>query len=108
MHLDKPIGEGESTVGDFIKNEQALSPFEELLMKDLEHQTDRVLGTLTEKEAKVLRLRFGIGENRNYTLKEIGEMFDVSRERIRQIEGNALRKLRHPQRRKDLEDFLLH
>ncbi|RMF92567.1 MAG: sigma-70 family RNA polymerase sigma factor [Nitrospinota bacterium] len=107
VHLDKPIGEGESTIGDFIKNEHAPSPFEELLMKDLEHQTDRVLGTLTEKEAKVLRLRFGIGETRNYTLKEIGEMFEVSRERIRQIEGNALRKLRHPQRRKDLEDFLV-
>lgn len=106
IHLDMPVGEGESTMSDFIENENASSPFEELLMKDLETQTDRMLGTLSEKESKVLRLRFGIGEPRNYTLKEIGEMFSVSRERIRQIEGSALRKLRHPQRRKDIEDLL--
>ncbi len=103
VSLDKPIGEGESTLGDLIKNVRASSPLEDLLEKDLETQTYRILKTLSEREATILRLRFGIGEKRSYTLKEIGEMFGVSRERIRQIESNAMHKLRNLYRRNELE-----
>ncbi|RMF86932.1 MAG: sigma-70 family RNA polymerase sigma factor, partial [Nitrospinota bacterium] len=107
LRLDQPIGEGESTVGDLVKNEQIPSPIEILLEKDLETHTHRMLHALSEKEATILRLRFGIGEERSYTLKEIGEMFGVSRERIRQIENSALRKLRQLFQKKAREDLLL-
>jgi RNA polymerase primary sigma factor len=103
--LDKPIGEGENTLGDLMNNPHAASPLQELLDKDLEMHTHRILDTLTEREASILRLRFGIGAERSYTLKEIGEKFGVSRERIRQIENSAMNKLRHLQQRKDLKDF---
>ena len=104
--LDTPIGEdndGESTLGHFISDEHAVSPVETLLAKDLSQQTRRVLSTLTPREEKVVRMRFGINEERVYTLEEIGGSFDVTRERIRQIEGKALRKLRHPLRGKSLK-----
>jgi RNA polymerase primary sigma factor len=107
--LDTPIGDdgdGESTLGHFISDEDAVSPVETLLAKDLSQQTRRVLSTLTPREEKVVRMRFGINEERVYTLEEIGEFFDVTRERIRQIEGKALRKLRHPLRGKSLKELI--
>jgi len=107
--LDTPIGDdgdGESTLGHFISDEDAISPVETLLAKDLSQQTRRVLSTLTPREEKVVRMRFGINEERVYTLEEIGEFFDVTRERIRQIEGKALRKLRHPLRGKSLKELI--
>ena len=107
--LDMPIGEdndGESTLGHFISDEHAISPVETLLAKDLSRQTRRVLSTLTPREEKVVRMRFGINEARLYTLEEIGECFSVTRERIRQIEGKALRKLRHPLRGKSLKGLI--
>jgi RNA polymerase primary sigma factor len=107
--LDTPIGDegdGESTLGHFISDEDAVSPVETLLAKDLSQQTRRVLSTLTPREEKVVRMRFGINEERVYTLEEIGDFFSVTRERIRQIEGKALRKLRHPLRGKSLKDLI--
>ncbi len=107
--LDTPIGDdgdGESTLGHFISDEDAISPVETLLAKDLSQQTRRVLSTLTPREEKVVRMRFGINEERVYTLEEIGEFFAVTRERIRQIEGKALRKLRHPLRGKSLKELI--
>ena len=107
--LDTPIGDdgdGESTLGHFISDEDAISPVETLLAKDLSQQTRRVLSTLTPREEKVVRMRFGINEERVYTLEEIGEFFIVTRERIRQIEGKALRKLRHPLRGKSLKELI--
>ncbi len=107
--LDTPIGDdsdGESTLGHFISDEDAISPVETLLAKDLSQQTRRVLSTLTPREERVVRMRFGINEDRVYTLEEIGEFFDVTRERIRQIEGKALRKLRHPLRGKSLKQLI--
>ena len=107
--LDTPIGDdndGESTLGHFISDEDAISPVETLLAKDLSQQTRRVLSTLTPREEKVVRMRFGINEERLYTLEEIGMFFSVTRERIRQIEGKALRKLRHPLRGKSLKELI--
>ena len=107
--LDTPIGDegdGESTLGHFISDEDAVSPVETLLAKDLSQQTRRVLSTLTPREEKVVRMRFGINEERVYTLEEIGDFFSVTRERIRQIEGKALRKLRHPLRGKSLKELI--
>ena len=107
--LDTPIGDegdGESTLGHFIADEDAISPVETLLAKDLSQQTRRVLSTLTPREEKVVRMRFGINEERVYTLEEIGDFFSVTRERIRQIEGKALRKLRHPLRGKSLKELI--
>ncbi len=105
LSLDKPVRDEETTLGAFLENER-FSPLNTLLEKDLEDQAGRILETLTAREAQVLRLRFGIGEERSYTLKEIGERLGVSRERIRQIEKNALRKLSRLQKRKEFEDLL--
>ncbi len=107
ISLETPIGEEEdSHLGDFIEDKKIASPLESAIRKNLNHQIRRVLNTLTEREEKVLRWRFGIGENTDHTLEEVGQEFDVTRERIRQIEAKALRKLRHPSRSKQLKSFM--
>ena len=107
VSLETPIGEGEdSHLGDFIPDDDAPAPAEAAAFSMLKDQLVEVLGTLTEREQKVLKLRFGLEDGRARTLEEVGKEFDVTRERIRQIEAKALRKLRHPTRRKKLEDYL--
>lgn len=107
VSLETPIGEEEdSHLGDFIPDELAPAPAEVASLALLKEQLDEVLGTLTEREEKVLRLRFGLKDGRPRTLEEVGQRFQVTRERIRQIEAKALRKLRHPSRSKKLKDFL--
>ncbi|HEX9019818.1 MAG TPA: RNA polymerase sigma factor RpoD [Nitrospirota bacterium] len=107
ISLETPIGEEEdSHLGDFIEDKKVASPLESAIRKNLHHQVRRVLNTLTEREEKVLRWRFGIGEQTDHTLEEVGQEFDVTRERIRQIEAKALRKLRHPSRSKQLKSFM--
>ena len=107
VSLETPIGEEEdSHLGDFIPDEDASEPAEAASFTLLKEQLITVLGTLTPREAKVLRLRFGIEDGRTRTLEEVGKEFNVTRERIRQIEAKALRKLRHPSRSKKLRDFL--
>lgn len=107
VSLETPIGEEEdSHLGDFIEDEQALAPADAANHVLLKEQLLDVLSTLTPREEKVLRLRFGIEDGRNRTLEEVGKEFNVTRERIRQIEAKALRKLRHPSRCKKLKDFL--
>ena len=107
VSLETPIGEEEdSHLGDFIPDEDAPAPSEAASFVLLKEQLGAVLETLSEREAKVLRLRFGLDDGRARTLEEVGKEFDVTRERIRQIEAKALRKLRHPSRTKKLKDFL--
>jgi len=107
ISLETPIGEEEdSHLGDFIEDKKVASPLESAIRKNLHHQVRRVLNTLTDREEKVLRWRFGIGEQTDHTLEEVGQEFDVTRERIRQIEAKALRKLRHPSRSKQLKSFM--
>jgi RNA polymerase primary sigma factor len=106
LSLETPVGEsGGSMLGDFIEDTNSSSPHEEMLSNDLSGHMDEVLSTLTPREEKVLRMRFGIGEAKDYTLEEVGEYFNVTRERIRQIEAKALRKLRHPRRTRKLKPF---
>ena len=107
ISLETPIGEEEdSHLGDFIEDKSAVSPSEAVISMNLAEQTRRVLATLTPREEKVLRMRFGIGEKSDHTLEEVGQDFEVTRERIRQIEAKALRKLRHPSRAKRLKAFV--
>jgi len=107
ISLETPIGEEEdSHLGDFIEDKSAVSPVETVIGNNLEDQTRNVLKTLTPREEKVLRMRFGIGEKSDHTLEEVGQDFEVTRERIRQIEAKALRKLRHPSRSKQLRSFV--
>ncbi len=107
VSLETPTGEEEdSHLGDFIPDEDAPAPAEAASLTLLKEQLNDVLDTLTEREAKVLRLRFGLEDGRQRTLEEVGREFNVTRERIRQIEAKALRKLRHPSRSKKLKDFL--
>ena len=107
VSLETPIGEEEdSHLGDFIPDDDAPAPADAASHTLLKEQLEEVLGSLTEREAKVLRLRFGLEDGRPRTLEEVGKEFDVTRERIRQIEAKALRKLRHPSRSKKLKDFL--
>jgi RNA polymerase primary sigma factor len=107
ISLETPIGEEEdSHLGDFIEDKTAISPIEAVVGLNLERQTEEVLKTLTPREERVLRLRFGIGDGCDHTLEEVGQQFDVTRERIRQIEAKALRKLRHPTRSKKLKSFV--
>jgi len=106
--LQAPVGEdGDSVLGDFIEDSSGLSPFDEASRELLKENIDDVLSTLTDREAKVLKLRFALdGGDRPRTLEEVGKYFGVTRERIRQIESKALRKLKHPSRRRKLEDYL--
>jgi RNA polymerase primary sigma factor len=107
ISLETPIGEEEdSHLGDFIEDKQVTAPQDAVIRMDLKEQTLRVLQTLTPREEKVLRKRFGIGMDSEHTLEEVGQGFDVTRERIRQIEAKALRKLRHPSRSKRLRSFV--
>jgi RNA polymerase primary sigma factor len=107
ISLETPIGEEEdSHLGDFIEDKSITSPSEAVINSNLAEQTRKVLATLTPREEKVLRMRFGIGEKSDHTLEEVGQDFEVTRERIRQIEAKALRKLRHPSRSKRLKAFV--
>ncbi|MFK7931337.1 MAG: RNA polymerase sigma factor RpoD [Myxococcota bacterium] len=107
ISLETPIGEEEdSHLGDFIEDKNTLSPADNIVNASLNETTRKVLATLTPREERVLRLRFGIGQNQDHTLEEVGQDFEVTRERIRQIEAKALRKLRHPSRSKRLRAFM--
>jgi RNA polymerase primary sigma factor len=107
VSLATPIGEeNDSNLGDFIEDQDALAPVDAAAYELLKEQLEDVLDTLTEREENVLRLRFGLDDGRTRTLEEVGQVFGVTRERIRQIEAKALRKLRHPSRSKMLKDFL--
>jgi RNA polymerase primary sigma factor len=107
ISLDTPIGEEEdSHLGDFIEDKSVISPADAVITNNLAEQTRKVLATLTPREEKVLRMRFGIGERSDHTLEEVGQDFVVTRERIRQIEAKALRKLQHPSRSKGLKPFM--
>lgn len=107
ISLETPVGEEEdSHLGDFIEDKKVINPAEAIVNLNLAEQTRRVLSTLTAREEKVLRMRFGIGEESDHTLEEVGQDFNVTRERIRQIEAKALRKLRHPSRSNKLKAFI--
>ncbi|MCS6781197.1 MAG: RNA polymerase sigma factor RpoD [Geminicoccaceae bacterium] len=107
ISLETPIGDEEdSHLGDFIEDKNAVQPFEAANLANLRDATTRVLATLTAREERVLRMRFGIGMNTDHTLEEVGQQFSVTRERIRQIEAKALRKLKHPSRSRKLRSFL--
>ena len=105
LSLETPIGE-DSELGDFLEDKTAESPNDTLISQDLTTQVERALATLSPKEKEILRLRFGIGEEGEHTLEEVGKRFSVTRERIRQIETKALRKLRHPLRGRALKAFV--
>ena len=105
--METPIGDDEdSHLGDFIEDSSVQSPLESATMESLRETTHAVLAQLTPREAKVLRMRFGIDLNTDHTLEEVGKQFDVTRERIRQIEAKALRKMRHPSRSDKLKTFI--
>lgn len=105
--METPIGEEEdSHLGDFIEDDNVPAPADAAAFTLLREQLDEVLNTLTEREQKVLRLRFGIDDGQPKTLEDVGKRFNVTRERIRQIEAKALRKLRHPSRSRKLKDYL--
>jgi len=107
ISMETPIGDDEdSHLGDFIEDATVDSPVDSSIDEGLREATKDVLGSLTAREAKVLRMRFGIDMNTDHTLEEVGKQFDVTRERIRQIEAKALRKLRHPTRSDHLRSFL--
>lgn len=106
ISLETPVGEEDSHLGDFIEDKNVINPAEAIVNLNLAEQTRRVLATLTPREEKVLRMRFGIGEESDHTLEEVGQDFNVTRERIRQIEAKALRKLRHPSRSGKLKTFI--
>ena len=107
ISMESPVGDDEdSHLGDFIEDENAEKPLDKTINKDLSDSTHDILSSLTPREAKVLRMRFGIDMNTDHTLEEVGKQFDVTRERIRQIEAKALRKLRHPSRAQNLKSFL--
>ncbi len=106
VSLETPVGDEDSTLGDFIENKDAVSPFEAVKDRELTERIKSILSTLSPREEKIIRLRFGIGEDGEYTLEEIGKRFNVSRERIRQIEKKALNRLRHSTRRDRLKYFL--
>jgi len=106
VSLEKPVGDEEdSSLGDFIEDTKALAPLEQAIKSNLGEATTKILSTLTPREERVLRMRFGVGMNTDHTLEEVGLQFSVTRERIRQIEAKALRKLKHPSRSKQLKSF---
>jgi len=107
ISLETPIGEEEdSHLGDFIEDRGVVSPAEAVININLKEQTESVLQTLTPREEQVIKMRFGLGDGSEHTLEEVGQRFSVTRERIRQIEAKALRKLRHPSRSRMLKTFL--
>ena len=107
ISLETPIGDEEdSHLGDFIQDPNVVLPIDAAIQANLRETTTRVLATLTPREERVLRMRFGIGMNTDHTLEEVGQQFSVTRERIRQIEAKALRKLKHPSRSRKLRSFL--
>ena len=107
VSLEKQVGdEDDSTLGDFIEDQNALMPLDQAIKSNLSASTTKILATLTPREERVLRMRFGVGMNTDHTLEEVGLQFSVTRERIRQIEAKALRKLKHPSRSKQLKSFL--
>jgi len=107
ISLETPIGaEENSPLGDFIEDKGVVSPSDLVINANLAEKTRKILTSLTPREEKVLRMRFGIGEKDDHTLEEVGQVFDVTRERIRQIEEKALRRLRHPSRGKPLKEFI--
>ena len=107
VSLETPVGDEEdSSLGDFIEDQNALQPLDASIRSNLGESTTKILATLTPREERVLRMRFGIGMNTDHTLEEVGLQFSVTRERIRQIEAKALRKLKHPSRSKHLKTFL--
>ena len=107
VSLEKPVGDEEdSSLGDFIEDTKALAPLEQAIKSNLGEATTKILSTLTPREERVLRMRFGVGMNTDHTLEEVGLQFSVTRERIRQIEAKALRKLKHPSKSKQLKSFL--
>jgi RNA polymerase primary sigma factor len=106
ISLETPVGDDDSTLGDFLENQESQSPYEAVQNRELSGRVKEILSTLSEREEKIIRLRFGIGEKAEYTLEEIGKRFNVSRERIRQIEKKALNRLRHSSRRDKLKFFL--
>ena len=107
VSLEKPVGDEEdSSLGDFIEDTKALAPLEQAIKSNLSEATTKILSTLTPREERVLRMRFGVGMNTDHTLEEVGLQFSVTRERIRQIEAKALRRLKHPSRSKQLKSFL--
>jgi len=109
VSLEKPVGDEEdSSLGDFIEDKNAIQPLDAAIQGNLRETTTRVLASLTAREERVLRMRFGIGMNTDHTLEEVGQQFSVTRERIRQIEAKALRKLKHPSRSRKLRSFLDH
>ena len=105
VSIETPIGDDESKLGDLIADPKASSPFMEAVGTSLKEEIDKVLSTLTPREEKIVRMRLGVGEKKDFTLEEVGEVFGLTRERIRQIEAKALRKLQHPLRRTRLESF---
>jgi RNA polymerase primary sigma factor len=106
ISLETPVGDDDSTLGDFLENQESQSPYEAVQTRELAGRVEEILSTLSEREEKIIRLRFGIGEKAEYTLEEIGKRFNVSRERIRQIEKKALNRLRHSSRREKLKYFI--
>ena len=107
ISMETPIGDDDdSHLGDFIPDTNVVSPSEAVINLNLKEQTDSVLKTLTPREERVIKMRFGVGEGSEHTLEEVGQSFAVTRERIRQIEAKALRKLRHPSRSRKLKAFL--
>jgi RNA polymerase primary sigma factor len=107
VSIDMPIGEEEdSNLGDFIEDHKALAPADAASQQMLKEQMERVLGQLSDRERQVLEMRFGLEDGRSRTLEEVGKAFGVTRERIRQIEAKALRKLRHPTKSRQLRDYL--
>jgi RNA polymerase primary sigma factor len=105
--IETPIGDEEDgSLGDLIEDKNALQPIDAAIQSDLRETTTRVLASLTPREERILRMRFGIGMNKDHTLEEVGQQFTVTRERIRQIEAKALRKLKHPSRSRILRSFL--
>ena len=107
VSLETPVGDEEdSNLGDFIEDQNALQPLDASIRSNLGESTTKILATLTPREERVLRMRFGVGMNTDHTLEEVGLQFSVTRERIRQIEAKALRKLKHPSRSKQLKSFL--
>ena len=107
LSLETPIGdEGDSNLGDLIEDKNVIQPIDAMIQSNLRETTTRVLASLTPREERIVRMRFGLGMNSDHTLEQVGQQFSVTRERIRQIEAKALRKLKHPSRSRVLRSFL--